>query len=201
MANKGWICLHRSLQDSSIWLNDEPFDVRSAWVDLLLTANHEDKEIIFDSHARMIKRGQCLTSVTKLAARWKWSKKKTLKYLRLLEELKMITKKSDNRATLLTLLNYSKYQGLLAIEGTQGYLQPHHSRTTPDPTPDPQTTMINNDNNDNNITTTYTDGTTFTPKKGTGAYKDVKLTQFHNMETNKYDFDALEKYLLERDKP
>lgn len=191
-TNKGWICLHRSIQDSSIWEGSEPFDKRSAWIDLLLSANHEDKDIMFDSHVRTIKRGQLLTSVTKLSERWKWSKKKTLKYLRLLEEAKMVTKKSDNRATLLTLLNYSKYQGLSAIGGTQQDQQLHHSGTTDDSTPIPQTTMINNYNNDKQDNSS---ASSFTPYKG-GYNKGFKKTPFHNMETNKYDFEALERQLL-----
>lgn len=194
MANKGWICLHRSLQDSSIWVNNEPFDRRSAWIDLLLSANHEDREIMFDSHVRVVKRGQFLTSVIKLSERWKWSKKKTLKYLRLLEEAQMISKKSDNRATLVTLLNYSKYQGLLPMGGTQQDLQRKHSGTTPDPTPDPQTTMNNNYNNENKEAST----TTFTPYKSSGLNTGYKKTEFHNYQQNDYDFDALEKHLLER---
>lgn len=194
MANKGWICLHRSLQDSSIWVNNEPFDRRSAWIDLLLSANHEDREIMFDSHVRVVKRGQFLTSVIKLSERWKWSKKKTLKYLRLLEEAQMISKKSDNRATLVTLLNYSKYQGLLPMGGTQQDLQRKHSGTTLDPTPDPQTTMNNNYNNENKEAST----TTFTPYKSSGLNTGYKKTEFHNYQQNDYDFDALEKHLLER---
>ena len=158
-ANKGWICLHRSIQDSSIWDNDEPFDRRSAWIDLLLMANHEDREIMFDSHVRTVKRGQMITSIRKLSEKWSWSEKRTLKYLRLLEEAEMISKNSDNRATLLTVLNYAKYQDLLTFGGTQGWVQGKHSGNTPDHTPDhtevgtpiPQTTMINNYNNDNNI--------------------------------------------------
>lgn len=194
MANKGWICLHRSLQDSSIWVNNEPFDRRSAWIDLLLSANHEDREIMFDSHVRVVKRGQFLTSVIKLSERWKWSKKKTLKYLRLLEEAQMISKKSDNRATLVTLLNYSKYQGLLPMGGTQQDLQGKHSGTTLDPTPDPQTTMNNNYNNENKEAST----SSFVPYKSSGLNTGYKKTEFHNYQQNDYDFDALEKHLLER---
>lgn len=155
---KGWICVHRSIQDSLIWDNDEPFDKRSAWIDLLLLANHEDREIMFDSHVKTIKRGQLLTSVRKLSEKWSWSEKRTLKFLRLLEEAQMISRNSDNRATLLTVLNYAKYQDLMAFEGKQQGVQRKHSGNTPDctldctpdGTPVAQTTIYNNYNNDNN---------------------------------------------------
>lgn len=111
--NKGWIKLYRQIQDCEIWFCDqeEPFDRRSAWIDLLLLANHRDKNTIFDGKAIVIQRGKYLCSVRKLAERWGWGKDKTLNYLRLLENLGMIKKESDSRKTLLTIVNYDIYQG------------------------------------------------------------------------------------------
>ena len=39
----GWIKLHRRMLDSDIWkaTKRKPFDKRSAWIDLLLRANHK----------------------------------------------------------------------------------------------------------------------------------------------------------------
>ena len=110
MASKGWIRIHRQLQDCVLWTDNEPFDRRSAWIDLLMSANHEDKSIIFDYKSTTIKRGQYLTSVRKLGERWSWSKNRVLKYLRLLENLKMITRESDGRRTVITIENYDKFQ-------------------------------------------------------------------------------------------
>ena len=106
----GWILLHRKLQECEIWNNAQPFDMRSAWVDLLLLANHRDVEIVFDYKPMIIKRGQYLTSVRKLSARWSWSKNRTLKYLRLLESLNMITRESDKQRTLVTVVKYEFFQ-------------------------------------------------------------------------------------------
>lgn len=106
----GWIKLHRKLLDCIIWLDSEPFDRRSAWIDLLLLANHSDKEILFNGEPIVISQGQYLTSVRKLALRWKWSNDRTLRYLRLLEQLQMIHKDSDNYRTLITIVNYGVYQ-------------------------------------------------------------------------------------------
>ena len=190
-ANKGWICLHRSIKDSAIWAEDEPFDMRSAWIDLLLTANHEDRDIFFDGQVRTVKRGQMLTSIEKLSVRWKWNRKKTLKFLRLLEKAQMIDRKSDKKGQQLTLLNYAKYQGFSGIEGQQMGHQPTHQPTHQRVNDLPINNNINNYNNDNNNT-----ASTFTPYKGTGSNKNFKKTPFHNMETNKYDFEALERQLL-----
>ena len=108
---KGWIKLHRSLLDSDIWkMENQPFDMRSAWIDLLMLANHEDKEIIIDYKLVTVKRGQFITSVRKLGERWKWGKDRVLKYLRILEQTGMVTRVSDTHKTLLTIVNYAKFQ-------------------------------------------------------------------------------------------
>lgn len=108
--NNGWIYLHRKLLDCSIWTDNEPYDRRSAWIDLLLLANHSDKTIIFDGQKMVITRGQYLTSVRKLSERWHWSVNRTLRYLRLLEELEMIHRESNAKRTLITVVNYGVYQ-------------------------------------------------------------------------------------------
>ena len=105
----GWIKIHRQIQNCLIW-DDKPFNMASAWIDLLLLANHEDKETIFDKKPILVKRGQRITSVRELSARWGWGKDKTLRFLRLLESEKMIVKNSDSRRTLLTIVNYGIYQ-------------------------------------------------------------------------------------------
>lgn len=119
MAEKGWIKLHRKLQDCWIWQINKPFDERSAWIDLLLSANHSDVKIHFNGELILIKRGQFITSVRNLSAKWKWNKDKTLKFLRLLEKDKMIKRESDNFRTLVTIENYEVYQCCIDAERTE----------------------------------------------------------------------------------
>ena len=114
----GWIKLHRKLQDCWIWLEKEPFDKRSAWVDLILTANHSDKKILFNGELITVKRGQILTSIRKLAERWKWSYDKTSRFLKLIESDGMLRKESDNCRTLLTIENYEVYQDATCTDRT-----------------------------------------------------------------------------------
>lgn len=108
--SSGWIKLYIQLQDCWIWLDKEPFDKRSAWVDLLLTANHSDKKILFNGELITVKRGQILTSVRKLSAKWKWSVNKVYRFIKLLEDDEMLQKESDKDRTLLTIANYSVFQ-------------------------------------------------------------------------------------------
>lgn len=116
--SSGWIKLYRQLQDCWIWLDKEPFDKRSAWVDLLLTANHSDKKILFNGELITVKRGQILTSIRKLAERWKWSYDKTSRFLKLIESDGMLRKESDNCRTLLTIENYEFYQDIPITDRT-----------------------------------------------------------------------------------
>lgn len=140
---EGWICIHRKIRECDIWDYDEPFSRRDAWIDLLLLANHRDKDTIFDGKKITIKRGQYLTSVRKLAKEWHWGKDKTLKYLRLLEECEMIMRSADSRRTLITIVNYSIYQDMNSgIADSDKDSKQTVSRQS--------SATNNNDNNDNN---------------------------------------------------
>jgi len=100
----GYIKIWREIQETKIWDTDEPFDRRSAWIDLLLMANYRDNNI------SKVKRGQIPVSLRALAERWNWGKDKTLKYLRELESEGMIVRKSGGHGTLLTIVKYDDYQ-------------------------------------------------------------------------------------------
>lgn len=111
MSDFGWVKLHRKIRECSIWDDDEPFDRRSAWMDLVMMVNYESKRVVFNGKSITVKAGQRITSIRKLSERWHWSKDRTQRYLQLLETEGMLIKESDNRRTLLTIVNYEKYQG------------------------------------------------------------------------------------------
>lgn len=118
MADKGWIKLYRDIQDNVLWQSDEPFDSKSAWIDLLLMANHKDREVLFNGEAVIVKQGQFITSELKLAKKWHWSKNRVRRYLLMLIKFGMITKESTAKRTTITLVNYSKFQGERTTSGT-----------------------------------------------------------------------------------
>ena len=60
-----------------------------------------------------------------MSLRWGWGNEKTLKYLRLLEQLKMIKRDSNNRRTLLTIENYDVYQNEPNTNRTQTERRPN----------------------------------------------------------------------------
>jgi DNA replication protein DnaD len=107
---KGYIKLYRDLQDCWIW-EGERFSRGQAWVDLLLMANHKDVKIPFGEKIEIVQRGQFITSIAKLAKKWGWSFNTVKRFLNLLENDNMLTRKSDNSKTLITIVNYRVYQG------------------------------------------------------------------------------------------
>lgn len=75
MASKGWIKLHRKIQQNFLW-DEKPFSKAQAWIDMLLIANHED--------------GKVYRSQRWLAKRWGWSHTKVRRFLNKLEDEGMI---------------------------------------------------------------------------------------------------------------
>jgi hypothetical protein len=105
----GWVKLHRSIRDH--WLySEKPFSKLEAWIDLLLSANHKDNKFLLGNELIEVKRGSFVTSEVKLAEKWGWSRTKVRTFLELLEKDNMLVKKSDNKKTVLTIVNYSDYQ-------------------------------------------------------------------------------------------
>ena len=104
----GWYLLQRSVTDNPVWTCDEPFGKRGAYIDLLLMANYEDKQLILSrsKNTVTIRRGQLLTSYERLADRWKWGKRKVMTYLDQLEQVGLIEKSGMPYGTLLTLVEY-----------------------------------------------------------------------------------------------
>lgn len=111
----GWIKLYRQLLECDLWIgidteNEEPFDRRSAWVDLLLRANHKEKTLVYNGEKIVVGRGQIFTSIRKLGSRWHWSSNKVLRFLNTLETYNMVNTNGYTNGTLLTLVNYAIYQ-------------------------------------------------------------------------------------------
>ncbi|AUM91539.1 DnaD domain-containing protein [Clostridium botulinum] len=138
---KGWVSLYRSIQDHWLW-QEKPFSKGQAWLDLLLSANHQDKKIIFDSNLIEVKRGQFITSIRKLCDRWGWSNSKVKKFLDTLQLDEMIHYKSDTKKTTINIEKYELYQSSNDAKNDAKASQKHHRNITETP----QKHTNNNDN-------------------------------------------------------
>lgn len=105
----GWIKLHRKILDCFIW-QDKPYDKARAWIDLLLLAMHSDKKMLIDDEIVIIRRGEFMTSIVKLADRWGWSRNKVMRYLDMLESEQMLNTKRTTKGTLVSIIKYNVYQ-------------------------------------------------------------------------------------------
>lgn len=108
--DKGWIKLHRKIFDCPVWNNNEPFDKRSAWIDLLLSASHKDVKLLFGTKTVVICRGSFMFSIEKLCDRWSWSRNKVKRFLNLLEREQMVTTERTTQGTLIKIVNYDSFQ-------------------------------------------------------------------------------------------
>lgn len=138
---KGWVAIHRQLQDHWLW-EERPFSKAQAWIDMLLLANHDDNKFLLGNELVEVKCGSFITSEVKLMERWGWGKSKTRAFLDLLQTDEMIIKKSDRKKTTITIVNYKEYATLETTDRPQADRQQTNSRPIAD--------TNNNDNNDNN---------------------------------------------------
>lgn len=117
--DKGWIKLYRQIADGYIWKIPEPFDKRSAWIDLLLMANHEQRVVPLRTGATVVvNAGQLFTSTDHLAARWRWSRGKVIRYLKQLTEQQMVQVVGTANGTTISIIKYCLLQNGGTTVGT-----------------------------------------------------------------------------------
>jgi len=105
--NKGWIKIHRKLLDNPI--AKKP-DYISIFIFLLLKANHKTNDIILEGVKTTIKRGQLLTSILSISGFFNLSTSTISRILKYLETERTIERKSTNKYSIVTILNYDLYQ-------------------------------------------------------------------------------------------
>ena len=136
---RGYIKLYRQIADNPIW-RIKPFSEGQAWVDMLCITNYE-KGFIKTKNGEIISLecGDCGYSVLTLSERWGWSRGKVKRFLNLLETQKMIQQKMHGKLTIISILNFGKYQNRTTND------------TTNNTTNGQQTDTINNEKNEKNI--------------------------------------------------
>lgn len=137
---QGWIKLHRQIQDSWVW-EEKPFSRGQAWVDLLLMANHKEQKVLIGNELVVLQPGTIITSERKLMERWGWSKTKVRAFIGILEQDKMVRKRTKHKQTALIVEKYTIYQ---ENETSQKPLE-DQSKTSQKP----HNKNVKNDNNNN----------------------------------------------------
>ena len=132
MTAKGYIKIWRKIWDDPLFDSRRIFSKFEAWIDLIMLAAGKDKEIDFLGDTIRLKRGQLATTQRRLAKRWSWSRWRVSKFLELLstKTTQKLSIKLYHKTTVITVLNYNKYNPLPATEQPQIVPQNDHRPTT-----------------------------------------------------------------------
>lgn len=114
---KGFFKVDRRLFDHYLW-DDKPFAKGQAWIDLIGLANFEDRKTVYKGEVVTCERGSVYRSISFLADRWGWSRKKTRAFIKSLESDGMVTTKVTTHRTAITIENYGFYQDVGTTNGT-----------------------------------------------------------------------------------
>lgn len=128
----GFISLYRDIREHWLWEPHRPRTKLEAWIDLIMMANYKPNKVTLGKEVVQVERGTFITSELKLMERWKWSKSKVRAFLQVLENDSMIVKKTDQKKTAITIVNYELYQD----SQTEKELQKDHEKTAKKPQKD-----------------------------------------------------------------
>jgi len=104
--SRGWVKLDRSIQWHWVY-KDKPFNYSAAWLDLIMMAYFIEGK---SRHAEILQEGELIVTQHDLADRWGWGRQKVRRFLRRLTVDSMVIQYATNRATKITICNYSKFQ-------------------------------------------------------------------------------------------
>ena len=138
----GYISLHRQIKDNWMWTEKREFSKLEAWLDILLSVNHKEAEVVIKFKVYKVKRGESIKSLDSWAKSWNWNKSKVRRFLKLLEEQGNITLKNETQTTRITVCKYDSYQTNGNASETQVKRKRNASET--------QLTPNNNENKNNN---------------------------------------------------
>ena len=144
---EGYIQLYRQILDSAVFANPNYLKI---WLWIIIKANHKDKEVPIKigggSSTIAVKRGEFLFGRNSSSEELCMSGSMIYRTLQKFEKWKMITIKSNNQYSVISVCNYDTYQSTINTERTTDEPDLNQTRTRREP--DVNTT--NNDNNDNN---------------------------------------------------
>ena len=103
----GWIKISRKIVDHWLWQDAERL---KWWLDLLFIAAWERKRQLVGKQLVFLQQGQLIASLSFLCKRWGRSRTMVEPYLALLVEEGMIRKEVSRNISIITILNYDKYQ-------------------------------------------------------------------------------------------
>lgn len=123
----GWIKLHRKLIDSAVFGNEKLLKI---WVWCLIKATHQSVDILVGNQLVSLQAGQFVFGRNKAAVELNISESMVYKYMKMLESMKMISIKSNNKFSVVTIEKWEFYQGYDADMEQQIIQQRNNKGTT-----------------------------------------------------------------------
>lgn len=105
---QGWIKLHRSIWNNPVVSKDS--DHLAVWIYLLTHATHMEYDVNFAGDRITLKPGQLITGRKKLSTTLGINEHKIDRILKLLKSEQQIEQQVSNRGSLITIVNWNKYQ-------------------------------------------------------------------------------------------
>lgn len=109
MCEQGFIKLSRKYFDNFLWNESRVYSKAEAWLDLIASARFEASTELINSRAIEIKRGEIPASRRFLEKRWGWGSTRVANFLGILAQQHMISQRTEQGQTILTLCKYSQY--------------------------------------------------------------------------------------------
>jgi uncharacterized phage protein (TIGR02220 family) len=119
----GWIKLHRQLLESTVFDNS---DLLKVWVWCLLKATHRKRKQLVGLQEVMLEEGQFIFGRKKASEELKLSESKVYRLMKILKSENNISMKSNNKFTIITVENWTLYQG----DDKENEQQMNNKRTT-----------------------------------------------------------------------
>ena len=116
MSKQGYIKLYRQITDTPVWADSDKLKL---WLMCLMKATHDEKTQVVGNQIIELKAGQFITGRSALSDEFNRDVKKDrrvdgltlFRWLSLFEKMEMLNIKKTNKYSLVTVLNWDKYQG------------------------------------------------------------------------------------------
>lgn len=116
MSKQGYIKLYRQITDTPVWADSDKLKL---WLMCLMKATHDEKTQVVGNQIIELKAGQFITGRAALSDDFNRDVKKDrrvdgltlFRWLSLFEKMEMLNIKKTNKYSLITVLNWDKYQG------------------------------------------------------------------------------------------
>lgn len=107
MEDKSYIKLFRKLLKSPIWENEKALKI---WLWCLLKATHIEREQLVGQQIIHLEKGQFIFGREKASEELSMTESTVYKYIKLLEKLQMISIKSNNKFSVVSIEKWEEYQ-------------------------------------------------------------------------------------------